>query len=82
MLDHHLPGLRKDQPGAGAVPRDRQGLGRPQRRLEVRQAANPCDENHTSPKCLARMRTGCGNSQSTCSRKMAVCRSMGSVRTV
>src|SRR5947208_16346636 len=26
----HLPGLREDQPGAGAVPCDRQGLGRPQ----------------------------------------------------
>jgi Transposase IS66 family/Transposase C of IS166 homeodomain/zinc-finger binding domain of transposase IS66 len=25
----HLPGLREDQPGAGAVPCDRQGLGRP-----------------------------------------------------
>ena len=26
----YLPGLREDQPGPGAVPRDRQGLGRPQ----------------------------------------------------
>ena len=26
----HLPGLREDQPGSGAVPRDRQGLGRTQ----------------------------------------------------
>ena len=26
----HLPGLREDQPGSGAVPCDRQGLGRPQ----------------------------------------------------
>ena len=26
----HLPGLREDQPGSGALPCDRQGLGRPQ----------------------------------------------------